>query len=548
MADTLTNKSISFNMPNPYQADLAKIQEQQQFAQLLQQQSMQAPERFSYKGIEARTSPLTGLAKALQGFAAEKMRIDARNEEKALGERYRADQAGDMQTLIEALKPREAQMAYPASEESFGVIPAGIAKEAKAANVLEPSVFGQDVLKTPEMRNFAFQQYLAQQKSPEKVMSQVDAKDYTPDSLRKFLATGSKDYSLLQPVRKQETITTTDENGRPIIKLVDVYNPAQQTFNKPLSGFLGDLQAIGLLNSSNMQNPKVQQLISGYLGKESGQITEKEAADLRIKLANLNNESRRVAFETPYGGAAAPNIGDAFNLFSQKPPTSLVQPKGAAFGAAPQPASAAPSTSINVTQPASGPSANARILQSPRMMADALKNAPERENTLRDEFNSLTKDFRTVQDAHTKIRNVANTGAGDMSLLYSYVKLLDPGSVVRESEFATAAASGSFGERVQGAMQRVISGQRLPPDLRNDFLREADNLYKSQQEGAKRIQQNYTDIATRMNLNPRNVITDYTSPAGTALPPTSALKEGHQTAFANGQVWILKNGKPVQVK
>ena len=135
-----------------------------------------------------------------------------------------------------------------------------------------------------------------------------------------------------------------------------------------------------------------------------------------------------------------------------------------------------------------------------------------------------------------------------MSLLYSYVKLLDPGSVVRESEFATAAASGSFGERVQGAMQRVISGQRLPPDLRNDFLREADNLYKSQQEGAKRIQQNYTDIATRMNLDPRNVITDYTSPAGTALPPTSALKEGHQTAFANGQVWTLKNGKPVQVK
>lgn len=36
----------------------------------------------------------------------------------------------------------------------------------------------------------------------------------------------------------------------------------------------------------------------------------------------------------------------------------------------------------------------------------------------------------------------------------------------------------------------------------------------------------------------------------TTLPPTavSVLKEGQQTTFANGQVWTLQNGKPVQVK
>lgn len=33
-----------------------------------------------------------------------------------------------------------------------------------------------------------------------------------------------------------------------------------------------------------------------------------------------------------------------------------------------------------------------------------------------------------------------------------------------------------------------------------------------------------------------------------ASPPISALKEGHQTTFANGQVWTLTNGKPVRVK
>ena len=31
-------------------------------------------------------------------------------------------------------------------------------------------------------------------------------------------------------------------------------------------------------------------------------------------------------------------------------------------------------------------------------------------------------------------------------------------------------------------------------------------------------------------------------------PPVSLLKEGVNTTFANGQVWTLQNGQPVQVK
>lgn len=38
------------------------------------------------------------------------------------------------------------------------------------------------------------------------------------------------------------------------------------------------------------------------------------------------------------------------------------------------------------------------------------------------------------------------------------------------------------------------------------------------------------------------------SEGGDNTPPISALKEGQQTTFANGQVWTLENGKPKQVK
>jgi len=141
------------------------------------------------------------------------------------------------------------------------------------------------------------------------------------------------------------------------------------------------------------------------------------------------------------------------------------------------------------------------------------------ENTLRDEFNTLTKDFRTVQDAYTKIKGTSSTGAGDMSMLYAYVKLLDPGSVVRESEFATAAASGSFGERIRGAVKSIEEGGRLPPSLRADFMSEAGNIYNGQKQGYDRIKTNYSSLAERNRLKPENVVVDYAAPEQTQAAP-----------------------------
>jgi hypothetical protein len=39
-----------------------------------------------------------------------------------------------------------------------------------------------------------------------------------------------------------------------------------------------------------------------------------------------------------------------------------------------------------------------------------------------------------------------------------------------------------------------------------------------------------------------------TPAASTETPPVNLLKEGANTAFDNGQVWSLKDGKPIRVK
>ena len=83
----------------------------------------------------------------------------------------------------------------------------------------------------------------------------------------------------------------------------------------------------------------------------------------------------------------------------------------------------------------------------------------------------------------------------------------------------------------------------MPDTLRNDFIKEADNLYSSQKRGADRLAGSYTAIAKRMGLNPENIIVNYTSASGTAMPPAESLVEGRTTTFANGQQWTLKNGK-----
>lgn len=142
-----------------------------------------------------------------------------------------------------------------------------------------------------------------------------------------------------------------------------------------------------------------------------------------------------------------------------------------------------------------------------RDLAQAQKT-PEIENQLRDEFVNQTKDQRIVFDSYNKIKAASQSknGAGDMAMLYAYMKLLDPGSVVRESEFEMAAKTGSLPQQIQGFADKILTGGKLPDAIRDNFLREADNLYAAQMKAFNQHVENYTDLATRNKANPQNVV------------------------------------------
>jgi len=151
---------------------------------------------------------------------------------------------------------------------------------------------------------------------------------------------------------------------------------------------------------------------------------------------------------------------------------------------------------------------------------DPSKQQFPRANVLRDEFTTLTKDFRVVQDAHQKFQAAAKSGTntGDMAMLYTYVRMLDPGSVVRESEFAMAAAQGTFGQRVQGAAQRVLTGEGMAPALRQEFAREADQIFKQQRRTYDHTASRFGALAESFGLDPKQIAIDYVTPPEAAAP------------------------------
>lgn len=162
---------------------------------------------------------------------------------------------------------------------------------------------------------------------------------------------------------------------------------------------------------------------------------------------------------------------------------------------------------------------------------------------LRKEFTGLSriKNFSDVTEAYTRIIKSAKdpSAAGDLALIFNYMKVLDPASVVRESEFAAAAKAGGLGPRIQAAVEQIEKGTRLAPEQRADFVNRATQLYQGAEEQARPIYQTYEEIATARGFDPKKALPEfgykgelYQSPPEFIPAPTPPVPAG---ATASGQ-------------
>jgi hypothetical protein len=165
-----------------------------------------------------------------------------------------------------------------------------------------------------------------------------------------------------------------------------------------------------------------------------------------------------------------------------------------------------------------------------------VEKRPEAEGKFRKEYSDQTKGYQEVKSAYGRVLASQETAAGDLALIFNYMKMLDPGSVVREGEFATAQNATGVPERIQNLYNNLVKGERLNPDQRKMFAKQAEGLYKQAQTQEATVRTGIERIAKGYGLNTANIFYTPTEVAPTA--PEAPRQPGAPVSVTapNGQV------------
>jgi hypothetical protein len=146
-------------------------------------------------------------------------------------------------------------------------------------------------------------------------------------------------------------------------------------------------------------------------------------------------------------------------------------------------------------------------------------NSTKAGNTNFDNTSTLRKDFESrpaVQNYLTILPQIATAmqlakrgtgkGADDLNIIYTFGKVMDPGSVVREGELAMAADTGSLSQAAQGWISKIQSGQRLPDELRLQLVESMRQRGVQMKKAYDQTRDSFKGIAERAGINPLDVV------------------------------------------
>lgn len=136
----------------------------------------------------------------------------------------------------------------------------------------------------------------------------------------------------------------------------------------------------------------------------------------------------------------------------------------------------------------------------------------------------IYKAHQDVKSAYSQISAALaqQSPAGDLAGATKLMKILDPGSVVRESELGMAMAASGAMDRLVNYADKIIKGTKLTPTQRKDFQTLADSLNAEsvKQYNAKRNE--YARFAKDYGLNADRIVGPEERGATVAKPTPSA--------------------------
>ena len=147
----------------------------------------------------------------------------------------------------------------------------------------------------------------------------------------------------------------------------------------------------------------------------------------------------------------------------------------------------------------------------------------DNELKLRGDFRGepVYKAHQEMQSAYSQIQQSLKqaTPAGDLAGATKIMKLLDPGSVVRESELGMAMAATGLLDRVQNYASNIISGNKLTPKQRQEFQQLADALYGESVKAYNSKRGEYQKLGSEYGLNADRAVG---APASLAQRPSGS--------------------------
>lgn len=129
----------------------------------------------------------------------------------------------------------------------------------------------------------------------------------------------------------------------------------------------------------------------------------------------------------------------------------------------------------------------------------------ENESNLKKMFSGepIYKDFNDMQSAFKQVQSSLKqeNPIGDVAAATKIMKLLDPGSVVRESELGISMAAAGKMDRLQNYVTNWTQGTKLTPTQRQDFQNLANELYAAAGQTYNAKRQEYADFGAKYNLD-----------------------------------------------
>jgi hypothetical protein len=147
-------------------------------------------------------------------------------------------------------------------------------------------------------------------------------------------------------------------------------------------------------------------------------------------------------------------------------------------------------------------------------LAGAFKNEP------------VYKDYQDVKSAFGQVVSSLSQGTpiGDVAGATKVMKLLDPGSVVRESELGIAMAASGRMDRLNNYFSNMMSGRKLTPTQIDDFKTLSNELYSAAGQAYNQKRKEYEDFGNAYGF--KNLAPALGAPASTPSIMRNAPRPG----------------------